>query len=73
MIKVIYYSKKIFQLFNNIKGKTLKIYGSFYSSLNTDIINQKDFQSKRIISIKLKMKNKDGTKMYKKRRKHCVF
>ena len=59
--------------FNNIKGKTLKIYGSFYSSLNTDIINQKDFQSKRIIAIKAKMKNKDDTKMIKKRRKHCVF
>ena len=58
--------------FNNIKDKKLSIQGSYYCALNTDIINQKDFQNKRSIAIKAKMTNDDGDDI-KISRKHCVL
>ena len=59
--------------FNNIKNKELKINGSYYSSLNIDIANKKDFGSERSIVIKAKMKNEDNLRIHEKRRKHCVL
>ena len=56
----------------NIKNeKELYINGKYYSSFNINLLNQKDFQKKRNITIKTKMKNPNSESY--KRRKNCVL
>ena len=59
------------EFINIIKAKKLYINGNYYSSFNINILSQKDFQYKRNITIKTKMK-KLNSETYK-RLKNCVL
>lgn len=59
------------EFINIVKAKKLYINGNYYSSFNINMLSQKDFQYKRNITIKTKMK-KLNSETYK-RLKNCVL